>query len=172
MTQGRTPSPVHLRALDGGAANRPEGSTAMTKVLEPGLPECPAHLKGEQVKEWRRVAPALAKVGLCAEIYRGPLAAYCVAWGDFVEACYWLKRQGKIIKSPNNYPIQNPWLAIRNKAMEQMLKAACEFGMTPASLARASQSLQPGLFDHLGGGPGDGREDAFGQFLKKFDSAG
>ena len=31
---------------------------------------------------------------------------------------------GEVVKSPSGYPIQNPWLAIANKAFEQTMKAA------------------------------------------------
>jgi P27 family predicted phage terminase small subunit len=41
-----------------------------------------------------------------------------------------------MVRSPSGYPIQNPMLAIANKAQEQCLKILAEFGLTPSSRSR------------------------------------
>lgn len=45
-------------------------------------------------------------------------------------------KYGTVVKSPSGYPIQSPYLAIANKAHEQMTKLLAEFGMTPSSRSR------------------------------------
>ena len=45
-------------------------------------------------------------------------------------------RYGAVIKAPSGFPVQSPFLAIANKAHEQMVKLLTEFGMTPAARTR------------------------------------
>jgi phage terminase small subunit len=41
-----------------------------------------------------------------------------------------------MIKSPNGYPAQSPYLATVNRQAEIMMRIASEFGFTPASRSR------------------------------------
>jgi P27 family predicted phage terminase small subunit len=54
-----------------------------------------------------------------------------------------LARFGVVIKSPSGFPIQSPYLAIANKAMEQMARLLAEFGMSPSSRTRVSVAPRP-----------------------------
>ena len=47
-----------------------------------------------------------------------------------------LQKHNTMIKSPNGYPQQSPYLAVANKQLEIMLRISCEFGFTPASHSR------------------------------------
>lgn len=78
----------------------------------------------------------LAKLRLATEADRGALAAYCAAYSRWAAAEAQVKELGAVVKSPNGYPIVNPWLSIANKAMEQMKAFGSEFGLTPASRTR------------------------------------
>jgi P27 family predicted phage terminase small subunit len=49
-----------------------------------------------------------------------------------------------MVKSPNGFPMQSPYLAVANKAMEQMRGLLTEFGMSPASRTRISVQEPPG----------------------------
>jgi P27 family predicted phage terminase small subunit len=102
------------------------------------LPACPEHLQGEARKESRRTGKRLLACGLVTAIDTAALAAYCTAWARWVDAEQHLARFGVVIKSPNGYPVQSPYLAIANKAMEQLMKALTEFGMSPSSRARVA----------------------------------
>ena len=68
--------------------------------------------------------------------YRAPLAIYCGAYAQWVEAMLAVREYGMMIKSPNGYPIQSPYVAILNHQADLMLKVAGEFGFTPASRSR------------------------------------
>jgi len=48
-----------------------------------------------------------------------------------------------VIKSPSGFPIQSPYLAIANKAMDQMTKLLTEFGMSPSSRTCVAVAPQP-----------------------------
>ncbi len=80
--------------------------------------------------------PELLSLGLLTSIDRAALAAYCQAWGRWVEAEEALKKHGVVVRSPNGFPIQSPYLAIANKARDQMRSMLTEFGMSPSSRSR------------------------------------
>lgn len=104
------------------------------------LPACPAHLQGEARKEWGRTGRRLLACGLMTEIDGTALAIYCQAWGRWVEAEENLARFGVVLKSPSGFPMQSPYLAIANKAMEQMARLLVEFGMSPSSRSRVEMA--------------------------------
>jgi hypothetical protein len=54
-----------------------------------------------------------------------------------------------MVKSPNGFPVQSPYVAIANRQAEIMMRIACEFGFTPASRSRiaAPSPAEPTLFD-------------------------
>lgn len=133
-TRGPRPKPTALKVIEG--TDRADRRNEFEPVLATRVPECPPHLGGESREEWMRVTRLLAASGLVAEIDRAALASYCQAWGRWVEAEEALKRHGVVVRSPNNFPMPSPYLAIANKAMDQMRLLLTEFGMTPSSRSR------------------------------------
>jgi P27 family predicted phage terminase small subunit len=67
---------------------------------------------------------------------RGPLAAYCNAYALWIEATEAVQKYAAMIKSPNGYPTQSPYLSTVNRQAEIMMRIASEFGFTPASRSR------------------------------------
>jgi len=51
-----------------------------------------------------------------------------------------VREMGMIVKSPKGYPIQNPFLAIANKAQRTCMDILTEFGMTPSSRTRVQST--------------------------------
>ena len=102
----------------------------------------PEHLSDEAKKEWRRVGRLLLELGVVSDLDRSALAGYCQAWGRWVEAEEALRQYGVVVKSPSGYPMQSPFLAVANKALEQMRAFLIEFGMTPASRSRVHAEPQ------------------------------
>jgi P27 family predicted phage terminase small subunit len=47
-----------------------------------------------------------------------------------------VEKHGAMIKSPNGFPIQSPYMIVANRQLEIMLRIASEFGFTPASRSR------------------------------------
>jgi P27 family predicted phage terminase small subunit len=133
-TRGAKPVPTRLKVLRG--TDRPDRRNPREPAMKAATPHCPAHLGVEAKREWRRAARQLAVVGLLTQIDRTALALYCDAWGRWVEAIQALQTYGVMVKSPNGYPMQSPYLAVANKAAEQVRLLLGEFGMTPASRAR------------------------------------
>lgn len=132
--RGRKPKPTALKRQQGNPGKRPLN----TKEPRPpiGAPTCPQHLKEKARAEWKRVAPTLERLGVLTNLDRAVLAAYCTSYADYVEAVEHLERGKVIIKSPDGGQYQNPWVAVKRRATEQMLKCAGELGLTPSSRGR------------------------------------
>ena len=144
---GPRPEPTTLRLLRGNPSKRPLNAHEPRPRIE--IPTCPSHLSAEAKREWRRSSKLLAEMGLLARIDRAALAVFCEAWARWVDAERALQQYGVIVKSPNGFPMQSPYLAVANKAMEQLRQLLGEFGMSPA--ARTRVHAQPAV----GGDPHD-----------------
>lgn len=99
-------------------------------------PDCPAHLSEEAREEWFRLVDVLREMGVITVIDRAVLAAYCQAYGRWVEAEEKLKETPLLIKTPSGYIQQSPWLNVANRQMELMGRYMTEIGLTPASRSR------------------------------------
>ncbi len=151
--RGPAPKPTRLRLLAGNPGHRPiNGKEPQPKVE---IPSCPKHLGREARCEWKRIARELKALGLLSKIDRAGLAAYCVSWGRWVEAEDKLREHGTIVKSPNGFAVQSPFLSVANQAMRQMTKLLAEFGMTPSSRTRVhslpTEEPKKGGFDFRDG---------------------
>jgi P27 family predicted phage terminase small subunit len=103
---------------------------------EPLLPECPAELGPVARQEWDRLAADLGKLKLLTSLDRAALAAYCGSYALWAEATEAIQKYGTMIKSPNGFPVQSPYVAVANRQAEIMIRIASEFGFTPASRSR------------------------------------
>ena len=97
---------------------------------------CPDFVQGEARREWARMSQLLADANLLTEVDRTALAAYCQAYGRWVDAERKLRQTGPVIKSPSGYPILNPYVSIVKGYFAQLSKMMVEFGMTPSSRSR------------------------------------
>jgi len=145
--RGAKPKPTRLKALSGTL--RSDRLNPNEPETKPATPRCPEHLGPEAKREWRRLAPQLARMGLLCKIDRAALALFCQAWARWVEAEEALKRYGVMVKSPSGFPMQSPYLAVANKAMEQMRALLAEFGMSPSSRTRVHATPQVDEGDEL-----------------------
>lgn len=143
--RGRKPTPTVLKILRGNPGKRalplhePDIPAAAGEDLDP-----PDFLSVDAQKEWRRIAPRLVRGGLLSEVDRAALMVYAIAFGDVAEAERAIRLQGKLVKSPNGYPIHNPNLAISRSNRELLAKMCPEFGMTPSSRARVAAAKTEG----------------------------
>jgi P27 family predicted phage terminase small subunit len=112
-----------------------EKSTPMAEVR---IPPMPAVLEGDEaaVAEWQRVTPLLEHEGLIAELDAAPLAAYCMAYSRWQRAVAEVRTGGEMILAANGSPVQNPWLAIRDRAAKDVLTFGAQFGITPTARSK------------------------------------
>jgi P27 family predicted phage terminase small subunit len=131
----RGPAPTPTAILEARGSPR-----AKLRLGEPRLPverpSCPAWLKGEARAEWNRQAKALESAGILARCDRALLVAYCEAWGEFLQARQELEANGYTFTTDKGYVGPSPWVAIRNRAVERLVKLADRFGFSPAARAR------------------------------------
>jgi len=146
--KGRKPTPTHLRLVKGNAGKRPLPKGEAKPALE--LPMPPTELNDDAKVEWGRVSGELYRVGLLSKVDRAALAAYCQAYGRWMEAERALTAMrsnafgGMLLKTGNGSVMVNPLLKVAERAMNDMVKIAAEFGMTPSARSRieAAPKLQ------------------------------
>lgn len=132
--RGRKPKPTALKIREGNPSRRP--LNAHEPKPPKALPRCPAHLSPTAKAEWRRLARTLNEMGVLTLSDRAAFAAYCQAYGRWVEAEQKLAETPVLLKTPSGYVQQSPWLSIANKQMELMGKYMAELGLTPAARSR------------------------------------
>lgn len=133
---GPAPKPTSLKLLAGNPGKRP--LNAAEPKPDPAIPDCPDHLTPEARAEWDRIVPELEALGLLTRIDRAALAAYCTAYGRWVEAERMVKEHGLTVETPNGYPVKSPWLSTADKALDQLRKFIQEFGLSPASRSKVA----------------------------------
>ena len=95
---------------------------------------------------------------IISQLDRAALAAYCQAYGRWVEAEKKLKETPTLIKLPSGYIQPSPWLAISTKQLELMHKFMSDLGLSPAARSRVSTlpSLMPKPWETPGPSKFDG----------------
>jgi P27 family predicted phage terminase small subunit len=135
---GPRPTPTRLKVLRGNPGRRP------LNPAEPSPPPAdlpaPDHLGDEAKAEWQRISAELMPLGLKTAVDLAALAAYCVAYGRWVEAEREVKKLGTVLVSADGGLYQNPHLAVANRALDQLHRWAVEFGLSPAARTRVSAS--------------------------------
>ena len=146
--RGRKPTPTHLKLVNGNPGKRKlNGNEPSPEISKPMPPE---HISDEAKIEWGRVVDELYAVGCLSKIDRAALAAYCQAYARWLQAeraiAEMAKRDmltgGLMIRTTNGNPIQNPLVGTANKAMQDMVRYATEFGMTPSARSRVNSEGQ------------------------------
>lgn len=102
------------------------------------IPERPKFLTGEGKKEWERIAPLLADKKCLTDWDRAMLTAYCKEWADYVYLSRKVKPKDYLVQTINGNLIQNPLIAVRNRALKNCKEIAAEFGLSPSSRTRLS----------------------------------
>ena len=139
--RGRKPKPTALKLIEGNPGKRPiNGHEPKPSAARP---TCPSHLSPTAKAEWKRLAGGLHRIGLLTQADRTALAAYCQAYGKWVEAEKRLAETPTLLKMPSGYIQLSPWVTISNKQMELMVKYMVELGLTPSSRSRMA-GLQEG----------------------------
>jgi P27 family predicted phage terminase small subunit len=142
MTRGRKPKPTYLKVVSGNPGKRPLNEREPVPIRK--IPNPPAELSDDAKVEWGRVSEELYRMGLLTGVDRAALAAYCQAYGRWMQAECAIGEMAKkdaltgglLIRTTNGNAIQNPLVGTANKAMADMVRYAAEFGMTPSARSR------------------------------------
>jgi P27 family predicted phage terminase small subunit len=122
--------PTRLKLIEGNPGKRklPGNEPQPELGAEP-----PKWLSVEALKHWPLVAEQLTEVGLLTTLDATALGLYCEAFARWKTANDHVVQFGTVVKSPSGYPIVSPFLAIANRAYDQLVRMLAEFGMTPAA---------------------------------------
>lgn len=131
---GRPPKPTALKVLQGNPGRRPlpEGEPRP----EIGVPTRPGWLLPEAKREWSRIVPELARLGLLAKIDRALIAAYCQCWARYVEAQKDIDENGYYFTTDKGYEGPRPAVQMATKMLEKMSALSAKFGFSPSDRAR------------------------------------
>lgn len=136
MVRGRLPKPSALKELDGDPGKRglPKGEPR-PEVCEP---EAPGHWRegSEAMREWRRLAPELVRLGMLTRLDRGVLAAYCEAWEALVQADRRLRKVGAYHEDEKGRVTKDPAWVVKAEAVAAIGRLAGHLGISPAARAR------------------------------------
>jgi P27 family predicted phage terminase small subunit len=149
--RGRKPKPTAVKKLEGNPGKRALNTAEPQPTVV--LPGPPAHLSSDEKTKWKSLVKELHALGLVTVLDLDQISMYCVLWMRWVKAEKMVREKGEIIKTAAGNIIQNPYLSIANRALEQLCKLGVEFGMTPSSRTRiktevpdAEQELERMLF--------------------------
>jgi len=144
--RGRRPKPTRQRELEGNPGHRPFNAEepileALSDTAIP--PELAAD--GAATAEWQRLVPLLLKARQVSDADRTALIAVCREWSLYVEATS--KRTPLVTRTPNGYPIPNPYLAIAKTALAACVRLWEQLGLTPSARSRVSRVPETGPTD-------------------------
>jgi P27 family predicted phage terminase small subunit len=132
--RGRKPTPTERKRLAGNPGKRAlNDAEPQPRRVAPRAPE---HLSAEEKTKWKSLVKELHPLGLVTVLDVDQLAQYCVLWVRWIKAERMVREKGEIIKTVAGNIIQNPYLSIANRALEQLNKIGAEFGMSPSSRTR------------------------------------
>lgn len=126
--RGPAPKPDTMKILEGNPGKR---QLNMERPEPTGKASCPASLSLEAKREWRRIVGNFPP-GMVTAVDVPLLASFCEAWALHKKASERLQVEGEVIESKDGNPYQNPWLSIRNKQVEIMVKIGSRFGLSPS----------------------------------------
>jgi P27 family predicted phage terminase small subunit len=132
-----TPLPTKLHVLRGNPSKKKLNKREPKPIgfRKGELPPPPKQVTGIARDEWVRIAAELHRLGILTPVDVHPFAVYCLAYARWVKAEEEVGDEFTITTEKGNV-VQNPTLSVARRAAMDMLKAATEFGLTPASRSR------------------------------------
>lgn len=129
--RGRKPTPVAEKILTGNP-----GHKALTTLVPPPkkrkpVPSAVVAADARAMRHWELVMEEAAP-GHIVRLDTALLERFCKCMSRLEEAEIKLEQTTTMLKSPNGFPIQSPYLAVVNKQTELSVKLASELGITPA----------------------------------------
>jgi len=108
-------------------------------VVAVSIPDAPDYLEPDEQTIFLDTAGKLARMRVMTEYDVDALAIYSVNFVRWKEATARLHDMGLMVRSPNNFPMQNPYLSVANSAQKECLRILTEFGLTPSSRTRVNK---------------------------------
>lgn len=131
--RGRKPKPTFLRLIEGNPGHRPLNSDEPQP--EGALIDAPESFTPAQRRLWSSEL-AKAPEGMLRKLDIGAFSSYIMFYAEMLEADRKIQQLGAVVKLKSGQPMQNPYISIRNRANQAMMRAAVELGFTPSSRSR------------------------------------
>ena len=116
MPPGPRPKPTKLKVLAGNPGKRPLPEAEPAPARLDRLPNAPRYLNKWGQGEWRRLGPELIRLGLLTVADLSVFAAYCSAFGRWVQAELAMRDRDLVILTDKGNQQQNMYLSIANAA--------------------------------------------------------
>jgi P27 family predicted phage terminase small subunit len=121
---------AHLEASGSWLAKSRAGDSPQVAVC---IPDCPAWVSATGRKFWPEIAGELAAIGVMGRPYSIVLGLLVDALASYIEAQRILQKEGSVIETKQG-TVAHPAASQAAGAWDRVLKAAREFGMTPAAV--------------------------------------
>ena len=143
MGKGRKKIPTKLKKMQGTERNCRVLENEMEVDLVSKLPQAPEWLSEIGKKEWNKVTNQLFNLEMLYSVDLKLIEAYCNEISLYIECEIKLRKENRIDEFQNSQGDllrrqASPLLKIKNDALNNSLKLATQFGLTP--VARASIS--------------------------------
>lgn len=139
--RGRKPKPTETKREAGNPGRRPLNENE--PIYPAGVGDPPGHFSEEAREEWIRISRLMMASGVLTEGDRAVLSLYCSVWSKWLRADRMVARTGEVLKTPDGGMYQNPYLAVANRAAEQLSKLAAQLGLDPTARTRVVAAPQP-----------------------------
>lgn len=134
--RGRKPKPTVLKLIQGNPGKRRLNMNEPKPP--PGNLDPPNWLDLEARKEWNRIVPQLADLGLYTALDQQSAGCLCQIVADLADAQHKIRKMGtKLVVNKGRIQL-NPYVRIARNSMLLIHKFASEFGCTVSSRARIS----------------------------------
>jgi P27 family predicted phage terminase small subunit len=127
---GRRPKPTADKKARGNPGKRPLNKAEPTYSVGTS---CPRWLPPDAKAEWKRVYPELTAAKVLTKVDRSTLVSYCLAWAEVKHLTEFLAKQQRMVVKTASTVKPFPEVAMRNAAIQTMLKCATALGMTPSA---------------------------------------
>jgi P27 family predicted phage terminase small subunit len=138
--------PTAIRKLEGNPGKRPfNADEPQIATADESFDTVPAVLVADEVAaaEWRRLAPLLREARVVTEADRNALIAACQQWSVYQDALVQAPAHRRVLRSPNDYPIPNPYIPIANKALVHCERLWESLGLTPSARSKVTAARAP-----------------------------
>jgi P27 family predicted phage terminase small subunit len=132
--------PTALKLLQGNPGKKP---LPKNEPQVTGSPECPKGLSPKARAQFAKMKAYLEAVpGLVGSTDSLGISMLASTWAEMIEASRHVEEEGLFLTSELGIPYQNPWLSIRRKAEDHLLKLLDRFGLNPAARAKVQVQVQ------------------------------
>jgi len=143
MAKGRKKLPTAMKEMQGTLEKSRVLENEMQVDLVTQLPEAPELLSTIGVEEWYKVTSQLFNLKMLHHIDLRLIESYCNEMALYIECESELRKNGRvdIFKNTNGDIIRSqakPFVKMKNDALNNALKLAAQFGLTPVARANIS----------------------------------